>query len=165
MTRTLHSPYRSPARPVEKAVEPRSGLGWYEGERLRLLVRYRGRALSMVDGECPRQCSCFSPRLSDELSNYRYVRRRTMADVRGPVFAGQPRCGRRPGRYDGSFTPKRPLVRSQYRPPRQRARPIDGRVLFSLLSDYLSNYAVRSGGSIWKIRSIAIAPSSSTGRS
>jgi hypothetical protein len=42
--------------------------------------------------------------------------------------------GRLAQRESASFTQKRPLVRSQYRPPGQRADSIDGRALFSCLS-------------------------------
>ena len=75
-----------------------------------------------------------------------------------------PRPGRLAQRESASFTPKRSLVRSQYRPPGQRPCPIDGHGLSRALSDYLSDYARGSQPSP-KIRSMVSAPASRMGRS
>src|SRR5438270_11958439 len=55
-----------------------------------------------------------------------------------------PRCGRLAQRESASFTPKRSLVRSQYRPRGQRAYPATGYALFAVLRDQLSDSATGS---------------------
>ncbi len=96
--------------------------------------------------------------MSNELSNYRCANRQPRLDDPGSFRA--PGIG-----FDahlGCFTPKRSLVRTQYRPPSQRLVPVCQTTRSGPVSDQLSDYAPEPPCP--KSRSMTVAPVWMTGR-
>jgi hypothetical protein len=96
--------------------------------------------------------------VSNELSNYRGANLQPLLDSPGSI--GAPAM-----EIDGHlacFTPKRSLIRTQYRPPSQRLVPVCQTTRSGPVSDQLSDYAPEPPCP--KSRSMTVAPVWMTGR-